>query len=81
MSSSCGAGPAGGTQITGLSQGLFEVERGPHGQVRVTRQPNPNLVLQPGSSMSAENLGIAMPLDQLVAQIRGMLGSRRASVR
>ena len=69
-------GPSGRTQITGLSQGLFEVERNQSGHVLIHRKPNADLVLQPGSSDSAPNTGITMLLDQLAAQVRAILQKR-----
>ncbi len=66
-------GPSGRTQITGLSQGLFEIERRENGEILVHRKPNADLILQPGSSASAPNTAITMPLEQLAAQIRAIL--------
>ncbi len=71
-------GPSGRTQITGLSQGLFEVELTPNGEVLVRRKPNADLLLQPGSSVSVPNAGITMPLDHLAAQVRTILQDRGA---
>ncbi len=73
-------GPSGRTQITGLSQGLFEVERRQNGEILVRRKPNTDLVLQPGSSTSAPNSGITMPLDQLAMQVRAILQRRGTPV-
>ena len=73
-------GPSGRTQITGLSQGLFEVERTRNGEVLVRRKPNADLLLQPGSSVAAPSAGITMPLDHLAAKIRAILQDRGAPV-
>ncbi len=69
-------GPSGRTQITGLSQGLFEVERRQNGEILVRRKPITDLVLQPGSSTSAPHSGSTMPLDQLAMQVRAILQRR-----
>lgn len=63
-------GPSGRTQITGLSQGLFEVLRAPDGQVRVIRQPSADLMLAPGSGTPVRNSALDLPLVDLAAQIQ-----------
>ncbi len=71
-------GPSGRTQITGFSQGLFEVIRSAGGDVTVRRKPNADLMLAPGSGKVVENPAIEMPLADLVARIRQILGGGRA---
>jgi hypothetical protein len=70
-------GPSGRTQITGFSQGVFEVVRGSGGSVIVRRKPNADLTLSPGTGKAVETSAIEMPLADLAARIRQMLGSGR----
>jgi len=70
-------GPSGRTQVTGFSQGLFEVVRTPEGKVTVRRKPNPDLTLAPGTGKAVESSVIEMPLAELVARIQRILGSGR----
>jgi hypothetical protein len=70
-------GPSGRTQITGFSQGLFDVVRSSAGNVIVRRKPNADLTLSPGTGKAVENAAIEMPLADLVARIRQSLASGR----
>jgi hypothetical protein len=68
-------GPSGRTQITGLSQGLLEVSRGP-GSAVVSRKPNADVVIAPKGGVVESNV-IEMPLADLAALIRRVLQSGR----
>ena len=68
-------GPSGRTQITGLSQGLFEVSRS-SGSAVVRRKPNADVVIAPKGNV-VENAAIEMPLADLAARIRRLLQSGR----
>jgi hypothetical protein len=67
-------GPSGRTQITGLSQGLFEVSRG-SGSALVRRKPNADVVIVPKGGV-VESTIIEMPLADLAALIRQVLQSK-----
>jgi hypothetical protein len=62
-------GPSGRTQLLGLSQGFFDVQRDAQGSVRVHRQPTADLMFVPGTTMPAPATAIDMPLEALVAKI------------
>jgi hypothetical protein len=68
-------GPSGRTQITGLSQGLFEVSRG-SGSPVVRRKPNADVVIAPKGGV-VESTAIEMPMADLAALIRRVLQSGR----
>jgi hypothetical protein len=71
-------GPSGRTQITGLSQGLFEVSRA-FGSTVVRRRPNADVVIAPKGGV-VEGTAIEMPLADLAALIRQVLqGGRPAT--
>jgi len=68
-------GSSGRTQITGLSQGLFEVSRG-SGSAVVRRKPNADVLIAPAGGV-VESTAIEMPLADLAALIRRVLQSGR----
>ncbi len=70
-------GPSGRTQITGLSQGLFELLRQEGTPLRVVRKPSAELMLAPGSATPVENPAIDMPLADFIARIQSALAGRR----
>ena len=70
-------GPSGRTQVIGLSQGVFEVERSANGEVEVVRQPVREVLLEPGSGAPMVDEGIRTPLARLVSSIRGALERTR----
>ena len=72
-------GPSGRTQITGLSQGLFEVSRGSSSAL-VRRKPNADVVIAPKGGV-VESTAIEMPLADLTALIRRVLQSGRPATR
>ena len=63
-------GPSGRIQITGLSQGLFDVTQAPTGELRVTRKPSGDLMLAPKTGVRVQDRAIEMPLRDLVARIQ-----------
>jgi len=67
-------GPSGRTQIIGLTQGLFEVERSASGEALAVRRPSGELVLDPATRTSAREEGIAMPLGSLAIRVRAAMG-------
>ena len=68
-------GPSGLTQITGLSQGLLEIEDQPAGDRLATREPSPDLLIAPGVGASVKNEGLRMRLAEVVLRIRTILAS------
>lgn len=62
-------GPSGRTQLLGLSQGFFDVQRDAQGGIRVHRQPTADLIFVPGTSTPAPATAIDMPLEALVAKV------------
>ena len=66
-------GPSGRIQITGLSQGLFNVTQAPAGELRVTRKPSGDLMLAPKTGVRVQDRAIEMPLRDLTARIRSEL--------
>ncbi len=67
-------GPSGRTHVTGLSQGLFELRRGPGGELRAIRDSNPETVLVPGAQ-AAEAPVFDIPLDRLLVRIQAALAA------
>ncbi len=70
-------GPSGRTQVIGLSQGVFEVERSAAGEITVTRQPSGEIVLAPGSGEPVREEVHIMPLRTLVSRIGGTMERNR----
>ncbi len=68
-------GPSGRIQITGLSQGLFDVTQAPTGELRVTRKPSGDLMLAPNTGVAVQDRAIEMPLRDLGARIQSELAN------
>ena len=66
-------GPSGRTQLTGLSQGVFQVVRGNGPDARVVRKPSGEILLVPGLGAPARDEELVMSLGQLAARIRVVL--------
>jgi hypothetical protein len=66
-------GPSGLTQITGLSQGLIQIENTP--ERFAIREPSPDLVIAPETGKAAKNERLRMPIGGLVARIRAALAT------
>lgn len=61
-------GPSGRTQIIGLSQGLFSIEKRGADAVAI-RKASADLMLQPDSFRPVQSAAIELPLDELRAQV------------
>jgi len=68
-------GASGVTQITGLSQGLIEVETGRTGEQLAVRAPNADLVVSPGTGKAVKSTELRIPLADLTANIRGIVAA------
>ena len=68
-------GPSGRIQITGFSQGLFDVTLAAAGELPVTRQPSGDLMLAPKTGVAVQDRAIEMPLRDLVARIQSELAN------
>lgn len=66
-------GPSGRTQVIGLSQGVFQVQKSAAGEDEVRREPSGETMLSPGTWEPVRDEGIRMPLRHLVLQVRGFL--------
>ncbi len=66
-------GPSGRTQVTGLSQGVFQVVRGDGPDARVVRKPSGEILLAPGLGAPVRDEELVMSLGQLSARIRVVL--------
>lgn len=74
-------GPSGLTQVTGLSQGVLDLERSAEGEWIVSREPSAEVTLIPtgisaeipNGEAPAENETIRMPLRELAGRIRQIL--------
>jgi hypothetical protein len=68
-------GPSRRTQIIGLTQGAFEVLRGPSGsEPLVNRKPSGETMLGPGTKTPVQEEEVSMPLAKLVSDIQAVLG-------
>lgn len=68
-------GPSGLTQVTGLTQGLIEIRDATGSDRFAVREPSPDLVIAPGSGEAVKDGGLRMPVGELIARIRGLLGA------
>ena len=70
-------GPSGLTQVTGLSQGVLDLERSAEGEWIVSREPSAEVTLIPAgisnAEAPAENETIRMPLRELAGRIQQFL--------
>ena len=69
-------GPSGRTQIIGLSQGLFSVEKRGSGEVAI-RKASADLMLEPDSFRPVQSAAIELPLGELKAQVEAAAADRR----
>ena len=70
-------GPSGRTQVIGLSQGVFQVEKSSAGEVEVSREPSGEAVVAPGTGELVRDEAIRMPLWHLVTRMRSTLERSR----
>lgn len=69
-------GPSGHTQIIGLTQGLFSIEkRGV--ETLALRKASADLMLEPGSYRPVQSAAIEMPLGELKAHVESALAGKR----
>ena len=66
-------GPSGITQITGLSQGLMEIQDGPAGDRIAIREPSPDLLIAPRIGVAVKDLGLRMRVDEVILRIHAIL--------
>jgi hypothetical protein len=66
-------GPSGRTQVIGLSQGIFSVERPSGGAATVRRKPSGGLMLAPGAGAPVTDEEVVMPLSSLAAHVHAAL--------
>ena len=69
-------GPSGRTQIIGLSQGLFSIEKRGAEFVAI-RKPSAALMLEPASRRPVRSAAIEMPLGELKAQVEAASTGKR----
>ena len=75
-------GPSGRVQITGLSQGLFEIVRPDGGPARVIRRPDADVVIAPAPGPSAAagaETPAELPLADVLAGVRAALAAGRTA--
>jgi len=65
-------GPSGRTQITGLTQGLFDIEQQPDGPV-ASRKPSSDVLIAPGVDGPVKNELLRLPLPEMMRRIRTSL--------
>jgi hypothetical protein len=69
-------GPSGHTQIIGLSQGLFSIEKRGSGEVAI-RKASADLMLEPNSFRPVQAAAIEMPIGDLRAQVEAASAPKR----
>lgn len=67
-------GPSGRTQITGLTQGLFDIEQQPDGPV-ASRKPSSDVLIAPGVDGLVKNELLRLPLPEMMQRIRTSLST------
>lgn len=67
-------GPSGRTQITGLTQGLFDIEQQPDGPV-ASRKPSSDVLIAPGVDVPVKNELLRLPLPEIMQRIRAILST------
>jgi len=65
------AGPSGITQVMGLSQGLFTLEKTQQGAIIAVRAPVRERMIDYATGKAVWDEGVEMPLDELRAAVRG----------
>jgi len=65
-------GPSGRTQVIGLSQGVFQVERNRSEEAQAVREPSSEVMLAPGTGERLVDQSIRMPLGRLGARLRAV---------
>lgn len=68
-------GPSGRTQVTGLSQGVFEVLRSDNSEPRVRRRAGGNVLITPGVGNEGATEALETSLSALSARIEAALAS------
>ncbi len=68
-------GPSGRTQITGLTQGLFDIEQQPDGPV-ASRKPSSDVLIAPGVGGPVKNELLRLPLPEMAQRIRTSLSAK-----
>ena len=67
-------GPSGRTQITGLTQGVFDIEQQADGPIAV-RKPSTDVLVAPGRGVMAKNEALRLPLRDMILRIRTILSA------
>lgn len=67
-------GPSGRTQITGLTQGLFDIEHQPDGPV-ASRKPSSDVLIAPGVDVPVKNELLRLPLPEMKQRIKAILNA------
>ncbi|MCB1021222.1 MAG: hypothetical protein KDC27_14925 [Acidobacteria bacterium] len=66
-------GPSGRTQITGLSQGVCELEGAAGGEEHVVRRPSSDVVLAPGGAQAAGDGSLDLAFDEFSRRVEAAL--------
>ena len=73
-------GPSGRTQITGLTQGIFDIEQQADGPIAV-REPSTDVLVAPGQGVAAKNEAVRLPLRDMILRIKTILSAGSGSQR
>lgn len=68
------SGRSGSTQVIGLSQGVFDINRQPSGGATALRAATTETLLDPATQQPVRDPGLAMPLGEIVSRIQHKLG-------